>query len=106
MVQSVKILREFVFINLSHHNNSYKSISFFSIMGHICKYCKAPVLKEGAKGYCIGCDEAEKVECELRNFVLFISHRSEDEPENDLPLSITPNQLYECVETFMREVYE
>ncbi len=32
MVQSVRIFRYFIFINLPNHNNSYKSIFFFSIM--------------------------------------------------------------------------
>lgn len=32
MVQSAKILRIFVFINLTHYNNSYKSISFIFLM--------------------------------------------------------------------------
>ncbi len=71
-----------------------------------CKYCQCEILKGGENGYCDGCCDAERIEMELRNFILFITHQSEGDKDNNMICITSPEQLYEDVETFMREVYE
>ncbi len=50
--------------------------------------------------------DAELFELELRNFVLFVTHRSGGDKQNHLPYTTTPAQIYKDIETFMREVYQ